>query len=244
SHANCRSCTLQNDRPGAMGACPGNELPSGDRRHQPHHGSCHGYFRRKHGIVFMGRRTSAERIFFLVTARGGWLLRSFSERGFVSVLRVLRAGDRTEVFSYRRLRIHQQGIRGDEADALLVFWRHARIHRDPYRVRNCRIARSESVVAVPILSATAIVGVSRVVSRFRCTRRNLAAAYLGADWSRRGAYSRLHAPSRDRDETRRVCRTARGDESLSTGLPNVEQMDCRSGGRWNRLRRGGGAPPA
>ena len=165
SHADCRSCALHNDRARAVGARPGHELPSGDRRRQPHDGSCHGHFRREHGVVFMGRRTSAERIFLLVTARGGWLLRRFSERGFVFVLRVLRAGDRAEVFSYRRLRIHQQGIRRDEADALFVLWRHARIHRDPYRLCDCRIAGSESVVAIPIFAATAIVGVSRVVSR-------------------------------------------------------------------------------
>src|SRR5438046_8236874 len=139
----------------------------------------------------MGRRTSAERIFLLVTARGGWLLRSFSERGFVSVLRVLRAGNRAEVFSYCRLRIDQQGIRGDEADALLVFWRHARIHRDPYRVRNCRIAGSESVVAVPIFPAAAIVGVSRIVSRLWRARRNLAASYVAPARSCRGATARL-----------------------------------------------------
>src|SRR6266496_611722 len=181
SHANCRSCTLQNDRAGAMGACPRNELPSGDRRRQPHDGPCHGYFRPKYRVVFMGRRTSAERIFLLVAARCGWLLRSFSERGFVSVLRVLRAGSRAEVFSYRRLRIDQQGIRGDEADALFVFWRHARIHRDSHRIRNCRVAGSKSVVAIPIFAATAIVGVSRVISRLCCARGNLAAAHVGAD---------------------------------------------------------------
>src|SRR6266702_226715 len=243
SHANCRSCAFHNNRARTVGARVGHELPPGDRRRQPHDGPCHGYFRREHRVVFMGRRTSAERIFLLVAARGGWLLRSFSERGFVSVLRVLRAGNRAEVFSYCRLRIDQQGIRGDEADALFVFWRHARIHRDPYRVRNCRIAGSESVVAIPIFAATAIVGISRVISRFRCTRRNLAAAYMGADGARRCAYSRLDASSRDRYETWLVCRTARGDESLSTGLPNVEQMDRLSGSRWNCLCRGGCAPP-
>src|SRR5438046_8800485 len=110
----------------------------------------------------MGRRTSAERIFLLVAARCGWLLRSFSERRFVSVLRVLRAGDRAEVFSYCRLRIDQQGIRGDEADALFVFWRHARIHRDSDRIRNCRIAGSKSVGAMPSYAGTAMVGVSRL----------------------------------------------------------------------------------
>src|SRR6266481_2561659 len=99
-------------------------------------------------------------------------------------------------------------------------------------------------IGILIAYATAIVGISRVISRFRCTRRNLAAAYMGADGACRCAYSRLDASSRDRYETRLVRTTSRGDQSLSTGLPDLEQMDSLSGGRWNCLRRGGGAPPA
>src|SRR6266446_4956552 len=121
SHTNCRPCALHNDRAGTLGACSGDAVPSGDRRRQSHDGPCHRYFRGKHGVVFMGRRTSAKRIFLLVTARGGWLLWGFSKRRFVFVLRILRAGDRAEIFSYRCLRIHQQGIRGDEAQAIFVF---------------------------------------------------------------------------------------------------------------------------
>ena len=227
-----------------MGARVGHELPPGDRRRQPNDGPCHGYFRGEHGVIFMGRRRSAERILFLVTARGGWLLRSFSQRRFVSVFRVLRTGDRAEVFSYRRLRLHQQGIRGDEANALFILWRHFRIHRGPYRVRNCRIAGSESALAISIFATTAILGVSRAVSRLRRARWHLAAAYVGTDGSCRGAYSGFHASCRDRDETRLLRRTPRGDEFVSAGLPDVEQVDRLSRGRWDCLRCGGGTPPA
>src|SRR5438093_1946978 len=236
SHANCRSCAFHNNRARTVGARVGHELPPGDRRRQPDDGPCHGYFRGEHGVIFMGRRRSAERILFLVTARGGWLLRSFSQRRFVSVFRVLRTGDRAKVFSYRRLRLHQQGIWGDEADALFILWRHFRIHRDSYRVYNCRIAGSESAVAISIFATTAIVGVSGVVSWLRRARRNLAAAYVGADWSRRGAYSGFHASCWYRDETRLLRRPPRGDEFVSAGVPDVEQVDRLSRGGWDCLR--------
>src|SRR5262249_1878714 len=113
----------------------------------------------------------------------------------------------------------------------------------PCGVCDGRNAGSESVVAISIFDATAIVGLSRVVSRLRSARRNLAAAYVGADWPRRGADSRFDAPRRNRHETGLLRRTPRGDESLSTGVSNVGQMDSPSWCHWHHLRLGGSASP-
>src|SRR6266540_6867628 len=74
--------------------------------------------------VFMGRRTSAERILLLAAVGGGRLLRRFPQRRSVLALRFLRTGDRAEVFSHRDLRIQEQGIRRDEADTVFFLRRH------------------------------------------------------------------------------------------------------------------------
>ena len=60
--------------------------------------------------------------------------------------------------------------------------------------------------AIRIFTATAIVGVSGVVSRLRRAGRHLAAAHLGADWSRRCADRGFDVARGNRDEARRVRR--------------------------------------
>ena len=99
------------------------------------------------------------------------------------------------------------------------------------------------LVAVRIFTATAIVGVSGVVSRFRCAGRHLATAYLGADWSCCCSDCGFDVARGNRDETRRLRRSARGDESFSAGISDVEQMDRCARRDRNRLCRGGGASP-
>ena len=75
----------------------------------------------------MGCGTSAERILFLASAGGGRVLRRVPQRGSVFAVRVLRVGDRAEIFSHRHLRLDQQGIRRDEADAVFLLRRDVRV---------------------------------------------------------------------------------------------------------------------
>ena len=226
-----------------MGARAGDELSSGDRRRQPDDGSRDGHLSGEHGAVFVGRRRSAERIFLLVTARSRRLLRGVPERRFIFVLRVLRAGHRAEILSHRYLRLDQQGIRRNEVDAVLLFWRHVCVRGDSRRLRNCWLAGSGSAVGIPVPAASADVGISCVVSRICRARRHLAAAHVGAHWPRRCAYSRLDVARGHRHETRLLRRAPRGDEPFPAGISDVEQMDRRSGGDWDYLCRGGGASP-
>ena len=103
------------------------ELPSGARWRESDDGSCHRHFSGKHGAVFMGCGTSAERIFLLASAGGGRVLRRVPQRGSVFAVRVLRVGDRAEIFSHRDLRLDQQGIRRDEAHAVFLLRRDVRV---------------------------------------------------------------------------------------------------------------------
>src|SRR5581483_233578 len=137
-----------------------------------------------------------------------------------------------------------QGVRGDEADALLVLWWNVRFRRDPCRLRDRRLFRPQSTSAVPLRPPAAIMGLSFVVPRVRCARRHLAVAYLGTYRPRRSAHGGLDVACRHRNETGLLCGAARRDESLSGRIPNVEQMDCRPGCDWNCLCGSGGAPPA
>ena len=74
--------------------------------------------------------------FFWLLLVVGRLLRRFPERRFVSLLCLLRAGHRPEIFPDRDLGIDQQGIRRDEADALFFPRRRARFHRHSRRLRD------------------------------------------------------------------------------------------------------------
>src|SRR4029077_1339817 len=107
----------------------------------------------------MGCGTSAERIFFLAFAGGGWLLRRLPQRGSVFAVRVLRVGDCAEIFSYRHLRLDQQGIRRDEAHPVFLLRRDVRVRWNTGRLCQWGIVGPESAVAVRISTATAIVGV-------------------------------------------------------------------------------------
>ncbi len=180
----------------------------------------------------MGRRISAERIFLLAFAGSGWLLRRFPQRQSVFALRFLRAGDRAEIFPHRHLRIHEQGIRRDEADTVFFLRRHVCVHRDSRRLRDGRLVGFESVGAIPISTATPIVGVSGIVYRVCSARRHLAAAHLGADWPCRCTHCGFDVARRDRHETWVLRGSARGDESFPARISNVEQMDrCPRGHR-------------
>src|SRR6266481_7284930 len=101
--ANCGSRALHNDRKRPLGATAWDELPPRYGWREPYDGFGYGHLRCKHRVVFMGCRSSPARIFLLVTAGCGWLLRRFLERRSVLVLRVLRTGHRAEVFSHRHL---------------------------------------------------------------------------------------------------------------------------------------------
>ena len=139
-----RSGAFYNDRARAVGPGARDELPPRARWRQSDDGSCHRHFSGKHGAVFVGCGTSAERIFFLASAGGGRVLRRVPQRGSVFAVRVLRAGDRAEIFSHRDLRLDQQGIRRDEADAVFLLRRHVRVRRNTGRLRQCRVAGPES----------------------------------------------------------------------------------------------------
>src|SRR2546430_5597640 len=180
----------------------------------------------------------------LATARSRRLLWRIPQRRSLSPLSFLRAGHRPEIFPDRDLWFDQQGIRRDEADALFVFWRSARFSWDHRHLCQWWIARPESAGAISIRAPAAIVGVSDLISRLCRARRHLAAAHLGADRSRRCAYGGLDVARRDCDETRRLRRPARGDESFSARLPNVadlERSSCRDPDRLWRRRRVGSA---
>ncbi len=101
----------------------------------------------------------------------------------------------------------------------------------------------ESAVAVRIFTATAIMGVSGVVSRLCCAGRHLAAAHLGADWSCRCSDCGFDVARGNCDEARLLRRSARRDESFSAGISDVEQMDRCAGSDRNRVCRGSGASP-
>ena len=100
--------------------------------------------------------------FFLLAAprhrRVVWRL---PQRRFVLALRLLRAGDRAEIFPHRDLGIDQQGIRRHEVDALFVPGRRACFPRHRRRVCHRRLARSSPTLAIQIPSAISVVGVSR-----------------------------------------------------------------------------------
>src|SRR5262245_5321928 len=89
SHVLVLSDTLHNNRARAVGPAAWDELPSGARWRQSDDGSCHWHFRGNHGAVFMGCGTSAERIFLLASAGGGWVLRRVPQRRSVFAVRVL-----------------------------------------------------------------------------------------------------------------------------------------------------------
>src|SRR5205807_10432128 len=116
-----------NDHARAVGPGTWDELPSGIGWRQSYDGSCHWHFSGKHRAVFMGCGTSAERIFLLASAGGGRVLRRVPQRGSVFAVRVLRVGDRAEIFPHRDLRLDQQGIRRYEADAVFLLRRDVRI---------------------------------------------------------------------------------------------------------------------
>ena len=109
---------------------------------------------------------------------------------------------------------------------------------------SCRFARPESARAIPIFPAIAIVGVPGFVSRLRRSCRHLAVAHLGADRPRRRADCGFDVARRNCDETRRLRRAARRDESFPARFPNVEQMDRGSRRDRNCLCRGGGPASA
>ena len=102
---------------------------------------------------------------------------------------------------------------------------------------------SESAGAIPIFTATAIVGVSGVVSRLCCAGRHLAIAYLGADWPCRCAHCGFDVARGNCDETRLLCRSACRDESFSARIPDVEQMDRCARRDRNCVCGGSGASP-
>src|SRR5204863_4147125 len=113
----------------------------------------------------------------------------------------------------------------------------------PGRLCERPLVRPEPARAVSIFIATAIVGVPRFVSWLLRARWHLAVAHLGANWSRGCADGGLDVASRDRDETRRLRRIARGDESFSARIPHVEQMDRGSRRDRDCLCRSGGVAP-
>ena len=142
SNADCRSCELQDDRARPVGADARDGIPSRRRWHQPDARSRHQPDRGERGAFFVGRRPSAERIFLLAAARGRRLVWRLSQRRSLPPLRLLRARDRAEIFPHRDLGIDQQGVRRDEADALFLLRRRARLHRNHRRLRDGRLAQS------------------------------------------------------------------------------------------------------
>ena len=119
-HADSRSGAFYNDRARAVGSGAWDELPSGARWRESDDGSCHRHFSGKHGAVFMGCGTSAERIFLLASVGSRRVLRRVSQRRSVFAVCVLRVGDCAEIFSHRDLRLDQQGIRRDEAHSVFL----------------------------------------------------------------------------------------------------------------------------
>src|SRR5207248_1273835 len=84
-----------------------------------------------------------------------------------------------------------------------------------------------------------VVGGPRLVPRVRCSCGYLADAHLGAHRSCRRAHRRLHVAGWHRHEIGRLRRAARGHESFSARVPNVESMDRYSRRHRNCLRCGG-----
>src|SRR5215211_7505470 len=108
----------------------------------------------------MGCGTSAERIFLLASVGGGRVLRRVPQRGSVFAIPVLRVGDRAEIFSNRHLRLHEQGIRCHEADAVFLLWRDVRVRWNTGCLCHWGVIGPESALPVRIFTATAIVGIS------------------------------------------------------------------------------------
>src|SRR5215510_15539924 len=121
----------------------------------------------------MGCGTSAERIFFLASPGGGWVLRRVPQRGSVFVLCVLRVGDRAEIFSHSHLRLDQQGIRRHEAHPVFLLRRNVCVRWNTRCFCEWGFVGSQSVVAVRIFTATAILGLSGLISRFCSVGRHL-----------------------------------------------------------------------
>src|SRR6476659_11199709 len=90
-HANSRAGAFYNNRARAVGPGARDELPPRARWRESDDGSCHWYFSGKHRAVFVGFGTPAERIFFLASAGGGWLLRRVPQRGSFFAVRGLRS---------------------------------------------------------------------------------------------------------------------------------------------------------
>src|SRR5215467_2798329 len=106
----------------------------------------------------MGCGPSAERIFFLASAGRGWVLRRVSQCGSIFTVCVLRIGDRAEIFSHSDLRLDQQGIRRDEAHPVFLLRWDVRVCWNTGRLCQWGIIGPESVVAIRVFTATAIVG--------------------------------------------------------------------------------------
>src|SRR5262249_27515988 len=182
-------------------------------------------------------------VLLLVTARCGRLLRRFPQCRFILVLRVLRTGDCAEVFSHRHLWFDQQGVRRDEAYALFVLRWHVGFCGNHRRLCDDRLVGSDSTDAIPFQPGASVMGISRVVSGVCCASRHLAVAYMVANGACRGTYRRINVARRYCNETWRLRRLTRGDESISGGIPNMEQMDRTACCDRNCLRSGGRFAP-
>src|ERR1051326_5546858 len=148
-----------------MGAGSWHELSSSHRWYQPHPHSDHIDHCSQLSPLFLGRDQAAERILFLASARGRWLLRRLFERRSLSSLRLLRAGYRPEVFPDRDLGVDQQGIRRDEADLVFILWWYAGFHRSNRRLCNRRFVGLESARAISFQPATTTMGLPSFVLR-------------------------------------------------------------------------------
>src|SRR5262249_4607712 len=130
-----------------------------------------------------------------------------------------------------------------EAHPILLLRRNVRVRWNTSRLCHWRIVGPESAVAVRIFAATAIVGVSGVVSWLCCAGWHMAPAHMGADWSCRRADSGFDVACGNCDEAWLLCRSPGGDESFPRGIPDVERIDRCAGSDRNRVCGGSGASP-
>ena len=186
----------------------------------------------------MGCGTAAERIFFsgFCWWSPGATACSLAQE-YVFVASCSTSWWYSRILSHRDLRLDQQGIRRHEAHSVFFFGGMFVFVGILVAYVAGGSLDLNQLSQLDIFAATAIVGISGVVSRLCCVGRHLAAAHLGADWSCRCSDCGFDVARGIVVKTWLLCCSARRDESFSAGISNVEQMDRCARSHWNRVCR-------